>query len=76
MNTRCPFCDEPVLVVAFSTTTRTVEPKPDPEGTIEIRRSGGGWRGQATGANTPLAPGWVSKHRSHSCKQPLEASND
>lgn len=75
MSSACFACKAPVLVVALAFTTRTVEPEPDPEGTVELRRSGGGWRGQMTGARTPLTPGWVSKHRFHTCQQLMEASS-
>jgi hypothetical protein len=66
----CFACQQPVLIVTTDTGTRMLDPQPDPDGTVEIRRSGLGWRGRWTGANTTCTPGWL-KFATHSCPQEI-----
>ncbi len=70
----CATCKQPILIVATDSGTRPLEPAPDPDGTVEIRPSGLGYRGRFTGARTALTPGWMAKYRTHSCVEPTEAS--
>ena len=69
----CFACQQPILVVTTDTGTRSLDPEPDPDGTVEIRPSGRAWRGRFTGARTALTPGWTAKHATHSCTEPMEA---
>jgi hypothetical protein len=69
----CFVCQQPVLIVAMDTKTIALEPDADPNGTVEVRRSGLGWRGRWTGKGTAPTYGWTSKHVTHTCKAPMEA---
>jgi hypothetical protein len=68
MSGLCFACQQPVLIVTTDTGTRMLQPDADPTGTVEVRRSGLGWRGRFVGKNTAPAPGWM-KYGTHSCKE-------
>lgn len=75
MTALCFACKAPTLTVsvlhARNVEIVLVDPEPDPEGTIAIRRWRGGYDGRriSGGADAPI--GWW-RHRAHSCKQPME----
>jgi hypothetical protein len=68
VNAPCPTCQRDVLTVTTDTGTRTLDATPDPSGTFEVRRSGGGLRARPIGRRTDATPGHV-KHASHQCAE-------
>jgi hypothetical protein len=66
MTAPCPDCQRDVITVTTDAGTRTLNATPDPSGTFEVRRSGGGLRGRPIGRSTDATPGHV-KHTSHVC---------
>lgn len=74
MTTQTHFgCGQPILLITTGQKTVPADPEPDADGTLEVRRSGGGLYGRYTGKGTPAAPGYV-KHRVHVCAESGEAS--
>lgn len=63
---KCFGCKAPILGVFLDNTVRYVDAEPDRAGTVEIRLSGGAWRGRYIGSKTYATPNWT-KVRTHNC---------